>query len=74
VAAIDPETGESVALFNPRSQVWWEHFRWIEGGLRIAGLTPIGRATVVALRLSDDPEALVVRSFWIQAKWHPPTD
>jgi hypothetical protein len=74
VAAIDPETGELVALFNPRSQVWSEHFRWIEGGLKIAGLTPSGRATVVALRLSDDPEALVVRSFWIQVGWHPPED
>ncbi|WP_219898752.1 HNH endonuclease [Phormidesmis priestleyi] len=39
--AIDPETRESVSLFNPRSQVWTEHFRWIEGGLRVEGLTAI---------------------------------
>jgi HNH endonuclease len=74
VEATDPETKQVVPLFNPRSQVWSEHFRWIDAGLRIQGLTPIGRATVAALHLADDPEALVVRSFWIQAKWHPPVD
>jgi len=42
--------------------------------LRIIGLTPIGRATVDALHLSDDPDALTVRSYWILAGWHPPRD
>jgi HNH endonuclease len=72
IAAIDPETQESVSLFNPRFQLWAEHFRWIEGGLKIEGITATGRATVVALRLADDPDALMVRSFWIQVGWHPP--
>ena len=72
VTAIDQESGEMVALFNPRTQVWSEHFRWIEGGLKIVGLTAIGRATVAALRLDSNPEALVVRGFWIQVGWHPP--
>jgi hypothetical protein len=74
VEAIDPETKQVVPLFNPRSQVWSEHFCWIDAGLRIQGLTPIGRATVAALHLADNPQALVVRGFWIQAKWHPPLD
>jgi hypothetical protein len=72
VAAIDPETQESVSLFNPRFQVWSEHFRWTESGLKIEGITATGRATVSALRLADDPDALMVRSFWIQVGWHPP--
>jgi hypothetical protein len=72
--AIDLETGQRVALFNPRTQNWFEHFRWSEDGIRIVGLTPIGRATVVTLHLSDDPDALTVRSYWVQAGWHPPTD
>jgi hypothetical protein len=59
-----------VLLFNPRTQVWSEHFRWTEDGLRIAGLTPVGRVTVVALHLSDDPDALMVRSYWVLAGWH----
>src|SRR4051794_16290187 len=27
-SAPDPATGEQVALFSPRSQVWASHFRW----------------------------------------------
>jgi hypothetical protein len=72
--AIDPETGQTVSLFNPRTQAWSNHFRWSEDSLRIIGLTPIGRATVVALHLSDDPDALTVRSYWVLAGWHPPED
>ena len=28
IAAPDPTTGEVVRLFDPRRQVWAEHFRW----------------------------------------------
>jgi hypothetical protein len=73
-AAIDPQTGKWVALFNPRTQIWAEHFHWTEDGLRIVGLTVNGRATVEALHLSDDSDALEVRSYWILAGWHPPQD
>jgi hypothetical protein len=72
--AIDPVTGEEVPLFNPRTQKWSEHFQWSDDGLRILGLTAIGRATVAALHLDSDPDALVVRSYWVEAGWHPPTD
>src|SRR5262245_19671920 len=70
-SATDPNTQEMVPLFNPRTQSWSEHFAWSEDGLRINGLTPTGRATVQALHLSDDPDALTVRSYWIQAGWYP---
>jgi hypothetical protein len=72
--AIDPVTGEEVPLFNPRTQKWSEHFQWSDDGLRILGLTAIGRATVAALHLDSDPDALVVRSYWVEAGRHPPTD
>ena len=72
--ARDPETGEVTALFNPRLQVWSEHFRWSADGLRIIGQTPVGRATVAALHLAKDPDALLVRAFWVLAGWHPPRD
>jgi hypothetical protein len=72
IDGIDPDTKEKVSLFNPRTQNWFEHFRWSEDGLLVIGLTPIGRATVIALHLSDDPDALVVRSYWVLAGWHPP--
>jgi hypothetical protein len=72
--ARDPETGEETTLFNPRQQVWSEHFRWSADGLRIIGQTSVGRATVAALHLADDPDALLVRAFWVLAGWHPPRD
>ncbi|HEV3145339.1 MAG TPA: HNH endonuclease signature motif containing protein [Gemmataceae bacterium] len=73
-SAPDPETGAVVPLFNPRMQNWFDHFRWSEDGLRIIGLTAIGRATVALLHLDDDPIALLVRSYWVTAGWHPPKD
>jgi hypothetical protein len=52
---IDPETGETVALFHPRRHVWREHLTWSEDGLRIVRLTPTGRATVALLRIKRQP-------------------
>jgi hypothetical protein len=72
--ARDPESGEDAPLFDPRRQVWSQHFRWSADGLRIIGQTNVGRATVAALHLDDDPDALIVRAYWIVAGWHPPTD
>jgi len=34
----------------------------------------VGRATVSALHLSDDPDALTVRGYWVLAGWHPPAE
>lgn len=72
--AIDPETSSRIPLFNPRTQTWSEHFTWSQDGLRIEGKTAVGRATVVALHLNNDPDAIIVRSFWVLAGWHPPSD
>jgi hypothetical protein len=70
--AADPDTGQIVLLFNPRVQKWQDHFGWSADGTRILGQTPVGRATVAALRLSDDTDALLVRSYRVAAGWHPP--
>ncbi len=72
ISARDPESGADVLFFNPRTERWSEHFRWSEDGLRVIGLTSTGRATVSALHLDDDPDALVVRAYWVLAGWHPP--
>jgi hypothetical protein len=71
--AQDPDTGDAVELFNPRQQVWREHFAWSEDGTLIVGLTPVGRATVAALRLNRD---LVVyaRRRWVKVGWRPPEE
>lgn len=46
--AIDPETGQLASLFHPRGQVWAEQFAWVNGGTHLIGITPTGRATVIA--------------------------
>lgn len=48
--AVDPQTGEEVALFHPRRDQWEKHFRW--EGVRLFGLSATGRATIVALELN----------------------
>jgi len=72
--AIDPETQMVVVLFNPRTQNWNDHFAWSADGLRIVGKTPVGRATVRALLLDTDSDAIEVRRYWVLAGWHPPDD
>ena len=67
----DPQTGKSVALFDPRKQKWNEHFTWNTDGTIIIGLTDYGRATVDALKLNNDLSVNVRRN-WVRAGWHPP--
>ncbi len=69
----DPLSGQVVQLFNPRQQLWSEHFEWFDGDTRILGLTAVGRATVVALRLNREP-LVFSRRKWATAGWHPPSD
>lgn len=68
-----PETGASVALFNPRTQAWKEHFAWIDGSTRIRGLTPTGRATVERLRMNR-PSLVIARQRWAEGGYHPPPE
>ncbi len=50
LATIDPVNDEIVPLFNPRRQVWEEHF--VLNDARIEGITQIGRATARLLKLN----------------------
>ncbi|MGE0883396.1 MAG: HNH endonuclease [Blastocatellales bacterium] len=70
LAAIDPADGNPVLLFNPRTQVWQEHFAF--EGVLIVGLTPSGRATVELLRMNDQ-SVLAHRRQLILKKQYPPS-
>ena len=67
--APDPESGEMAPLFHPRRDGWARHFRW--DGVRVAGMTATGRATVVALDLNR-PLALAIRTEEVHWDRHPP--
>lgn len=52
IAALDPETGEFVRLFDPRREDWHDHFRWSATAEQVLGLTATGRATIIGLNLN----------------------
>ncbi len=68
--ALDPESGESVPLFHPRRDVWSEHFSFDAESLEIRGLTDVGRATVVRLKMNRASQ-ITGRSFWVQLSLYP---
>jgi len=76
IEAVDPVTKVIVALFNPHTDLerslpmgygWWG-----TDGAIIIGVSPIGRATVEALRLNNEI-AVEVRRNWALVGWHPPS-
>lgn len=71
--AVDPLTGKTLPLFNPRTQRWSEHFVWSPDSTRVEGLTAIGRATIVRLRMNN-PVIIVARRRWVISGWHPPSE
>jgi hypothetical protein len=71
--ALDPVTGAAVPLFHPRRQRWVDHFAWNDDASLIIGLTPVGRATVDALKLNR-PQVVNLRRLLYLAGLHPPTE
>jgi hypothetical protein len=72
-SGLDPETGQETPLYNPRVQDWHHHFRWSDDGLRVVGLTAVGRATTARLRMNRDA-VVNSRRRWVEAGWHPPAE
>jgi hypothetical protein len=62
LSSIDPESGEKVDVYNPRTDSWSDHFA-LTGGM-IVGLTPIGRATVRLLHVNE-PRRVELRLQWM---------
>jgi hypothetical protein len=67
----DPLMNELVPIFHPRQHAWTDHFAWDAAGIRLLGLTAIGRATIIALNINN--EVIVdARRRWVGVGWHPP--
>lgn len=73
LTAVDPESGETVPLFNPRQYSWREHFVWSIDKLQVVGLTTIGRATIVALDLNRE-RIIRIRAADLEIGRHPPAN
>lgn len=51
LGSFDPKTGDFCFLFNPRKQLWSEHFNLAEG--QIIGQSPEGRTTAKLLKMNN---------------------
>lgn len=51
IAGRDSQSNELVPLFNPRIDVWKDHFAW--AGAVLVGRTPVGRVTIRLLKIND---------------------
>jgi HNH endonuclease len=71
--APDPIDDKLAPLFNPRLQRWSDHFCWSSDTRLILGLTPTGRATVVALSLNRQP-LIAYRALMARNGMHPPVE
>jgi hypothetical protein len=58
VAGIDPQTRTAILLFNPRVNIWREHFRAGADGI-IQGISAVGRLTVEILAFNDGLRAVL---------------
>jgi hypothetical protein len=66
IASIDSVTSDIVRLYNPRQDVWSNHFRVdLDSGL-IQPLTAVGRTTERLLQFNRS-ERVVERKLWIRA-------
>jgi len=72
-AALDPITQIEVPLFHPHNDRWSDHPTWDEQEAEIVGSTPIGRATVSALKMNR-LQMIRVRRMWVAMGEHPPAD
>ena len=68
IGSIDPQTQAYTPLFNPRTQVWEDHFRL--DGPAIEPLTGFGRVTVKLLRLNA-PERIQDRELYTDLGGYP---
>jgi hypothetical protein len=66
----DAVTGAVVGLFNPRQQLWQDHFSVDASTGTIEGRTPAGRATAARLSMNN-PVQLEARRLWIELGLFP---
>ena len=66
------DLGELTPFFNPRKDIWSEHFQWSDDDLEMIGISPIGRATVHLLKVNRIGN-INLRRLLKMVRLHPPT-
>ncbi len=73
LGSIDPQTEVLTPFFNPRTQLWANHFQWWNG--KIVPFTAQGRVTVTILqfnnreRLQERRKLIAVGQYSLNGNW-----
>ena len=68
LSSVDPVSNQVTQLFNPRKDMWDNHFAW--NGPQVVGKSATGRATIQALRLNRS-DAIAVRKLLMREQVYP---
>ncbi len=69
--AFDPNFEQNSPIFNPREQIWEDHFSWDSTATLLIGKTSVGRATILALKMNRAP-LVILRKGMVLLGIHPP--
>ena len=61
-------------MFDPRLDLWNEHFAWTANGLELVGTSSAGRATVEALELNRERLKQIRAADRVVGRHPPPGD
>lgn len=64
------ENTSDIRLFNPREDIWKEHFRFNIETLEIKGLTQIGIGTINRLKINSSKQ-IESRGIWVEFGAYP---
>lgn len=67
LSTIDPETGQRIELFNPRSMKWHEHF--VINDAYVSGITACGRGTTRLLDMNNENRLIHRRQLISQGEY-----
>ena len=70
LTALDDQTESFVRFFDPRHDQWNEHFQVATATGTMQGLTAIGRATVLRLRMNSEVQ-VAARRQWMRLGLYP---
>jgi hypothetical protein len=68
---IDFVSGIAAPLYHPRIHQWEEHFVWNEDYTQMIGISPIGRATIITMKLNRENVVNLRRALYRVGE-HPP--
>jgi HNH endonuclease len=71
IEGFDEISNQIVPFYNPRTQIWTDHFAWNSKATHIVGITPTGRVTVECLKLNRLQLVILSKGMFLLGI-HPP--